>query len=106
VSIASELERWAALLDRGLITREEFDQEKRILMANATNASNPSLGGGSQPGIGKSLGAYNILGMVGSGGMGVVYRARHRSAQIAKRQGGDVALKVLHAQYSQDPVFQ
>jgi hypothetical protein len=106
VSIASELERLAALLDRGLITREEFDQEKRVLLANSTSGSKPSLGGGSQPGIGKSLGAYNILGMVGRGGMGVVYRARHRSGQIASRQGGDVALKVLHAQYSQDPAFQ
>jgi serine/threonine protein kinase len=81
-----------------LITRAQFDAERDKLMSNSTSGSNP--------GIGKSLGAYNILGMVGRGGMGVVYRARHRSGQIASRQGGDVALKVLHAQYSQDPTFQ
>ena len=100
MSIASELEKLIAMLENGYITREEFDQQKRVLMSNSTSGSDPSLGGGSQPGIGKSLGAYNILGMVGRGGMGVVYRARHRSGQIASRQGGDVALKVLHAQYS------
>jgi serine/threonine protein kinase len=106
MSVASELEKLAGLLREGLVTREEFDEQKRVLMSNATNASNPSLGADSSPSIGKSLGAYNILGMVGRGGMGVVYRARHRSSQIASRQGGDVALKVLHAQYSQDPTFQ
>jgi serine/threonine-protein kinase len=98
VSIASELKELIGMLENGYITRAQFDVERDKLMSNSTS--------GSQPGIGKSLGAYNILDEVGRGGMGVVYRARHRSSQIAMRQGGDVAVKVLHAQYSQDPTFQ
>jgi serine/threonine protein kinase len=38
--------------------------------------------------------------------MGAVYRGRHRSGTIADRQGGDVAIKVMHAQYARNPAFQ
>ena len=35
--------------------------------------------------------------------MGQVYRGRHRTEAFAERQGGDVAIKVLHAQYASRP---
>jgi hypothetical protein len=38
--------------------------------------------------------------------MGAVYRGRHRSETIADRQGGDVAIKVMHAQFARNPEFQ
>ncbi|MFG1666536.1 protein kinase [Streptomyces sp. Y7] len=47
----------------------------------------------------KSLGGYKLVGRLGSGGMGVVYRGRARS-------GREVAVKVVHAQYAEDAVFR
>ncbi|MER6556971.1 serine/threonine-protein kinase [Streptomyces sp. NPDC001027] len=47
----------------------------------------------------KALGGYRIVDRLGAGGMGVVYRGRARS-------GREVAVKVVHAQYAEDPVFR
>ncbi|WP_108999835.1 protein kinase domain-containing protein [Streptomyces rishiriensis] len=47
----------------------------------------------------KTLGGYRIVDRLGAGGMGVVYRGRSRS-------GREVAVKVVHAQYAEDPVFR
>jgi eukaryotic-like serine/threonine-protein kinase len=46
---------------------------------------------------GKHLGPYEILSLIGSGGMGEVYRAR--DARLSR----EVAIKVLPAQFSADP---
>ena len=46
------------------------------------------------------LGAFDLIEEIGRGGMGVVYRARHRSEVFADRQGGDVAVKVMHAHFA------
>ncbi|MZD03860.1 PQQ-binding-like beta-propeller repeat protein [Streptomyces sp. SID5785] len=47
----------------------------------------------------ESVGGYRIESRIGTGGMGVVYRARTSS-------GRAVAVKVVHAQYADDPEFR
>ena len=98
-----ELKELANLFREGLLTREEFDQQKQQLLAGSSSGR---VSGISSPNVGDSVGAYRILGDLGRGGMGVVHRGRHRTAAIAKRQGGEVAIKVLHAQYAQDEAFR
>jgi serine/threonine protein kinase len=98
--VTEKLKDLVKLLDRGLLSRAEFDQQKQALLAA------PSSPQGSSPNLSEAVGAYRILGELGQGGMGVVVRAKHRTAAIAKRQGGEVAIKVLHAQYAQDEVFR
>ena len=52
------------------------------------------------------VGAYRILGIMGEGAMGTVFRARHRSESMATRQGGDVCVKTMHPQYARDSQYQ
>jgi multidrug resistance efflux pump len=40
-SVTNELERLAQLLDRGLLTREEFDEQKASLLAQSRRDSGP-----------------------------------------------------------------
>jgi serine/threonine protein kinase len=50
--------------------------------------------------VGDRLGRFEILGALGAGGMGEVYRARDPQLQR------DVAIKVLPLEFSSDPVRQ
>ena len=47
--------------------------------------------------LGRQLGSYQVLSLLGTGGMGEVYRAHDR------KLGRDVAIKVLPKKFSQDP---
>ncbi|MEU3032156.1 protein kinase domain-containing protein [Streptomyces incarnatus] len=47
----------------------------------------------------RSVGGYKLIDRLGAGGMGRVYRGRSRS-------GREVAVKVVHAEYAQNPVFR
>ncbi len=77
----SEIERLFSLYQAGALTRDEFERQKAEVLAG--------------PGAGQ-LGAYLLLETLGRGGMGVVYRGRHRLDSFATSQGGDVAIKVIH----------
>ncbi len=52
------------------------------------------------------LGSYRVLGLLGVGGMGTVVRARHTEEGWAQRQGGDVAIKLIHPQIASDATFR
>ncbi len=67
----------------------------------------------SAPGLGNvaislpnNVGSYRVLGLIGAGGMGTVVRARHTEEGWAARQGGDVAIKLIHPQIASDPAFR
>ena len=95
-----------SLFKEGALTRKQFDQQRDLLLA--TTSGSPPSGpppGASDPSIPAQVGAYCITALIGQGGMGAVYRGRHRSDTIAERQGGDVAIKVMHAQYARNRDF-
>lgn len=85
-----DLER---MFEKGLITRDEFDTEKATLFGSKPGPMAPSTVGRDE-----TIGAYRIIEVIGRGGMGTVYRARHTVEEKAKSQGGDIALKLLHPQ--------
>jgi hypothetical protein len=103
-SVTEQLKDLFALFKDGAITREQFDSKRDRLMAEDEEASVRSTSA-SSPGVPNQVGAYLITGHVGDGGMGSVYRGKHRSAQIASRQGGEVAIKVMHPHIARNKSF-
>ena len=96
IDVTDKLDKLAKLLREGLITREEFDQQKQLLLSGGSGGSHPG-------GVPEHIGPYLLGALIGEGGMGRVFTARHRTAEFAARQGGEVAVKLLHAQYSRRP---
>lgn len=92
MNVADQLAKLAELRDKGILSPTEFEQQKEILLARS--------------GVGAtSLGAYDIFELVGEGGMGKVFRGRHRTTAMSTRLGGDLAIKILHPQLAAQPGF-
>ena len=122
----AELQNLGKLKQSGVLSDEEFQQaKKRILEERDFQAqkeeSNPSiedvqtlapLPKEERPvdpqdyaSVGR-IGSYKISRVIGKGGMGEVFQARHMEESWAKRQGGDVAIKVMRPRFAKDPAFR
>ena len=53
----------------------------------------------------ETIGSYRILGLLGEGGMGSVFKGRHTN-EVFAAQGGDVAIKLMGVTLAQDPQFR
>jgi sulfatase modifying factor 1 len=127
----AELRNLGDLKNQGVLSEEEFQlAKKRVLEERDFRASNDDAQGveqfqtqaptprSTQSGISKEetqftdyeqegqIGSYKIFGVIGKGGMGEVFRARHMEESWAKRQGGDVALKIMRPRFAKDPTFR
>ena len=92
MSNIEQLSKLAKLLNDGLISQGEFEAEKAKLMGTDS--------------VKTSIGAYQIVGRIGRGGMGEVLRARHRTSVKSEQQGGDVAIKLIHPHLADDQRFR
>jgi len=102
-TVSDEIAKLFELHKAGAITREEFEAQKRKLLEGPADTGTGPV---SEPSLATEIGAYRLLGLIGEGGMGAVHRGRHRSTTLAERQGGDVAVKVMHPQYARDPDYR
>ena len=84
----------------------------RVAGVPASSLSGATRVGGSEPladapdALPERLGSYRVLGVLGTGGMGTVVRARHTEEAWAAQQGGDVAIKLIHPHIATDPEFR
>jgi serine/threonine-protein kinase len=65
--------------------------DQKTLLATAISAAAESLSAGSQEMIGQRIGPYRVTGLIGQGGMGMVYRAVRDDDQYQKQ----VAIKLV-----------
>jgi len=105
-SVPEQLHQLAALLEKGLISREQFDEQRDRLLAQsrahpATPLPDSSLpiSDGSDL-TGQRLGEYRLQRKLGEGGMGAVYLGVHKV--LDQR----VAVKVLDAALARNSVVR
>jgi formylglycine-generating enzyme len=53
----------------------------------------------------RELGQYRVLDQIGEGGMGIIYRGRHKVEEFARRTG-DVAIKIMRERFAQNEGFR
>ena len=107
-SKTQQLKDLADLLDRGLLTREEFEAEKkRILGGPPSTHSLPAVPDPAGATIEDraaptTVGSYTIKDELAVDALGAWYLGRHTIESVAERQGGDVWLRVIHPELASD----
>lgn len=135
MSLQNELKKIKDLFEQGLIDEQEYKEMKRdAIKASSHHSSSSSttppsidnLGtmihtGDLTPSVpssglhametslgkaeGTTIGSYRILHLLGEGGMGSVYKGRHKNDQVAEARG-DVAIKMIHPNLAKDASFK
>jgi len=96
--LLQQLKSLGELRDSGVLSLEEFEAQKARILGSS--------GGSGPPSRPESIGAYRLGDFLGKGGMGVVWKARHKLASKATAQGGDVALKLITGPLAQSTEYR
>lgn len=102
-SITDELRSLAELLDKGLITREQFDHQRDLLLSGEQSTPTGTIvapvesGFRDAPVAPEKILEYRIDSRIGEGGMGTVYLGTHEAL------GQRVAIKVLLPELAHQP---
>ena len=102
-TVAEQLKDLAELLEKGLLTRDQFEVQRDQLLAESQSGAAPTSSSTTvTPAVtddltGQRIGEYRLDRKLGEGGMGAVYKASHTSLDQ------QVAVKVLDPALARSP---
>src|SRR5205085_1826412 len=95
-SLPNPLRRRCGSEDRGILRRARRRRAERMIVVETVTLDERAREGPWDEMIGRTAGSFRIIKLLGKGGMGAVYLARHPGI------GSEVAVKFLHPRFSSD----